>query len=437
VNKEIIIESVALYWPIVMSAVLYHCLKACADVNTQRVLTAGMMASAWVAATLPWINELCVTAGLWRFQVGHVHVLLSLPLSLYLGWIVLWGMLPALLLHYVNHRVWAVVLMFLLIDILTMGLFEPVMLLTPWYWLIGELGVLVFCLFPAVYLAKWVILQECVAWRASLISIAFIVLILWVVPSCVARFKIDYAILWNTYSLLEKCFWSLLLVLVSIPGVSGVMEFVRIGRGTPIPYDAPTNLVMTGVYSYVRNPMQLSMVLVLLVWSVIFCSWLVAGLAVGGILYSAGIAKWSEAEDLEQRYGNKWLHYRDAVSLWKMQIRPIYCHKESARIYIDVDCAVCLPIGNWLDNRVQDSLIVRPADDWKKTGAGDSQSLQRVTYYDPNNKEVCSGVVAMARAFGHLNIAWAFLGWLIMLPGLCWLIQLAIDVGGGGRVRKS
>jgi len=291
VSKSIIIESVALYWPIVVSIVLYQCLRSRVDVNTKRVLTASMMAGAWVAATLPWINDLCVAAGYWSFQVDHEYILKTLPLSLYLGWIVLWGVLPALLLYYVGYRVWLIVLAFLLIDVFSMGLFEPVMSLTPWLWFIGEVWIVIFSLCPAVYLAKCVILQKQVAWRASLISIAFVLLLLWVIPSSVASFRIEFVTIWNSYSLIVQCFWSLILILVSLPGVNGVMEFVRIGKGTPIPYDAPKHLVMTGSYAYVRNPMQLSMVLVLLVWAYIFSSLFIVLLATVSIVYSVGMLR--------------------------------------------------------------------------------------------------------------------------------------------------
>ena len=437
-SKSFIIESVALYWPIVLSIVLYYYLRMHTDVDVKRPLTAGMMASVWVAATLPWINDLCVAAGYWNFKVDHTYILKTLPLSLYLGWVVFWGMLPALILPYIGYRAWLIVLVFLLVDLFSMGLFEPVMTLTPWSWFIGEIWVVLISLSPAVYLSKWVILQKRVAWRASLVSIAFILLLLWVIPSSIAKFRIEFITLWSSYSLVAQCFWSLILVLVSLPGANGVMEFVRVGKGTPIPYDPPKNLVITGAYAYVRNPMQLSMILVLLVWAYIFSSWFVAGLAVIALVYSIGIARWSEIEDLTKRYGEEWLEYQNEVKAWKMRLTPLCLSKEPARIYVDADCVVCVPIGNWLSQQRLTTLAIYPADQWGDSGAENvNHPLKRITYYDPNQKEVLSGVPAMARAFGHIHIAWAFLGWFIMFPGLCWLIQCAIDVGGGGELTKK
>ena len=39
-------------------------------------------------------------------------------------------------------------------------------------------------------------------------------------------------------------------------------DFVRRGRGTPAPYDPPRELVVSGLYRYVRNPQYVGVVLV-------------------------------------------------------------------------------------------------------------------------------------------------------------------------------
>src|SRR4051812_33802608 len=40
------------------------------------------------------------------------------------------------------------------------------------------------------------------------------------------------------------------------------IDFVRRGRGTPAPYDPPRELVVAGLYRYVRNPQYVGVVLV-------------------------------------------------------------------------------------------------------------------------------------------------------------------------------
>lgn len=236
--------------------------------------------------------------------------------------------------------------------------------------------------------------------------------------------------------LLEKCLWGILLTVVSAPGIAGVVEFVRVGKGTPIPYDAPENLVTSGVYSYVQNPMQLSMVMVLLVWGWMFGSWFVIGLGVVSIIYSIGLARWSEGQDLEQRFGSRWIDYDRSISMWKLRFRPVWGAIEPARIYIDADCEVCRPIAYWIQSREPVALVVCSASDWREKEEG-IERLQRITYSDPNTGARRDGVEAMCSVFQHIHLGWAWLGWLLMLPGLSWIIQRGIDAGGGGVQVKS
>jgi protein-S-isoprenylcysteine O-methyltransferase Ste14 len=42
------------------------------------------------------------------------------------------------------------------------------------------------------------------------------------------------------------------------------VEFIRQGRGTPAPYDPPRELVVTGLYRFVRNPQYVGVLLVVL-----------------------------------------------------------------------------------------------------------------------------------------------------------------------------
>src|SRR5579862_4614158 len=47
-----------------------------------------------------------------------------------------------------------------------------------------------------------------------------------------------------------------------------VWDFASFGRGTPLPLDAPRQLVVRGLYRYTRNPMYVGVLTVVLAWVV-------------------------------------------------------------------------------------------------------------------------------------------------------------------------
>ena len=61
--------------------------------------------------------------------------------------------------------------------------------------------------------------------------------------------------------------WRYLGLLPLGAGIAGIArclrDFAVVGRGTPAPFDPPRELVATGLYRWVRNPMYLSALLLL------------------------------------------------------------------------------------------------------------------------------------------------------------------------------
>jgi protein-S-isoprenylcysteine O-methyltransferase Ste14 len=98
------------------------------------------------------------------------------------------------------------------------------------------------------------------------------------------------------------------------------IAFVRKGQGTPIPIDPPTRLVVEGLYRYVRNPMYVGAILILLSEVIFFRSgWL--------LLYALGL--WTalhtflvafEEPQLKQRFGTDFAQYMESVPRWLPQI---------------------------------------------------------------------------------------------------------------------
>jgi protein-S-isoprenylcysteine O-methyltransferase Ste14 len=93
-------------------------------------------------------------------------------------------------------------------------------------------------------------------------------------------------------------------------------DFATFGRGTPAPIDAPTRLVVRGLYRYVRNPMYVGVLSAIVGWALIFAS---AKLS----LYAAAV--WTafhlfvvlyEEPDLRARFGADYERYCADVNRW-------------------------------------------------------------------------------------------------------------------------
>ncbi len=112
------------------------------------------------------------------------------------------------------------------------------------------------------------------------------------------------------------------LAIPAVIGLSAVQEFVIRGGGTPVPYDPPKRLVTTGIYAYVRNPMQLSAVLLLCLLGLALQNFWLAGAGIMAHIYSAGLAGWDEDDDLHKRFGSAWTTYRRGVRAWWPRVRP-------------------------------------------------------------------------------------------------------------------
>ncbi len=103
-------------------------------------------------------------------------------------------------------------------------------------------------------------------------------------------------------------------------GIAGLLWCVRdfhvLGRGSLAPWAPPRELVVRGLYRWSRNPMYLSVLVLLLGWAVTFAS---RGLAI----YAAGVAVafhlrvvLGEEPWLERTHGERWQRYAARVPRW-------------------------------------------------------------------------------------------------------------------------
>ena len=56
----------------------------------------------------------------------------------------------------------------------------------------------------------------------------------------------------------------------------------------------------------------------------------------------------------------------------------------------------------------------------------------RLTYDPGDGTPEVQGVAALARAFEHLHLGWALVGWVLAFPGVLQVVQAFTDASGGG-----
>jgi protein-S-isoprenylcysteine O-methyltransferase Ste14 len=117
--------------------------------------------------------------------------------------------------------------------------------------------------------------------------------------------------------------WGLLQVvgLIAAPVGASILlrciwEFMVTGRGTLAPVDPPTQLVVRGLYRYVRNPMYLGAFTLLLGEAALFESVAVLLYAVAWFMIINLIILFHEEPVLHRRFGDSYDRYVRSVHRW-------------------------------------------------------------------------------------------------------------------------
>jgi len=98
-------------------------------------------------------------------------------------------------------------------------------------------------------------------------------------------------------------------------------DFLVKGRGTPAPIDPPKELVVSGLYNYVRNPMYVGVLLVIIGHFLWFGSWNL--LIYAGVVFIAfhSFVTFYEEPNLKQRFGAAYEDYLTKVPRWIPRIK--------------------------------------------------------------------------------------------------------------------
>lgn len=94
------------------------------------------------------------------------------------------------------------------------------------------------------------------------------------------------------------------------------------GRGTPLPLDCPNDLVVSGPYAYVRNPMAVAGLGQGAAVGVWLGSWVVLAYVCAGAAVWQLVLRPVEERDLAQRFGAAYERYRSAVRCWLPRVSP-------------------------------------------------------------------------------------------------------------------
>ena len=281
-DRTLYLRAAALYLPICLALLA-------AKLRTQppRQFAACLLSLLWTLPSLRALQRLNQLAQWWSYS-STGPAWRGMPLELYLGWAVLWGVVPQL--AFPRLALWKCAAVVIVADLIAMPLCAPVVRLAP-HWLFGEAAAIVLVLVPALCIARWTLAATHLPLRALLQAATAAAWFLFFAPEL--AFALQPGTGWQLLlqmPAMERQIWLQILVIVAIPGISAVMEFAQRGFGTPIPYDPPRRLVTSGIYRYVANPMQLSSAAAMLVWAAMLRNaWLLAPPIVA-IVYSAGIA---------------------------------------------------------------------------------------------------------------------------------------------------
>jgi protein-S-isoprenylcysteine O-methyltransferase Ste14 len=93
-------------------------------------------------------------------------------------------------------------------------------------------------------------------------------------------------------------------------------DFTFVGKGTPAPFDPPKKIVVTGLYRFVRNPIYVAVILVVVGEAILFESIV---LLIYALILFLGFDLWVryyEEPSLRRRFGESYEGYCRKASRW-------------------------------------------------------------------------------------------------------------------------
>lgn len=396
-NRGFLIQIACLYAPIISSALLLMFVQP-----TKRHWIGLLYSFLWVAALLPWLDLMAVHHRAWSYHTQSIRFG-SIPLSLYLGWSVAWGITAPLLCSAIGNKPWFTIILFLILDLRLMPELTPLLQLEN-HWYLFELFATVTLLAPSVFIYKWTIEKRHLAIRCAMLAPT--------TGGILLGFPIVYTTntfsallqLWLNFSPLTRCIWTLAFAIFTLLGLTALRDLTSAGKGTPVPLEPPVKLVTHGTYAYLRNPMQLSMTALLVLVAILIDSPWPAVLALTGMVYCMGLARWSEATDMKNRFGSQWTRYAHALPVWLPRWRPTF--QTTCQLQFSDHNPTHQTFIKWLSYRNPSSLQIT------KIPLNGPACL---IWHDPKTGRSETNLSALAMSLQHINLPYAIIGWSLIL----------------------
>jgi len=368
--------------------------------------------SLYITAVLPIANVICINLGFWKFLDPALPLIL-MPYDIFFLWIISWGVVPIFFLERRRYILIVIAIVFWL-DIVLMPALERVGILQlNDSWLIGEVALIATVFIPAYLWAYAYTHQKWIWFRALLQVIVMICIFIFGLPFLLSQYGLLTDLTFAMNAILFLFF-----LIIAFPGLVAVINLVQVGKGTPFPYDKTTRLVTSGVYAYIRNPIQWSFTLIFVPMAIYHGSWfLLTGMAVS-LAYILALANFHEYDDMEARFGTAWTKYKSVVPNWYFQWKPL--NIPMGTVYIDWHSDRYSHLSNWYARHKPINLDIRNTNDLQDS------TLQQVIYIDGFGQRH-HGVMAVVRSLEHIHLGFATLSWFMRFSGIIWVIDSILN----------
>lgn len=343
-------------------------------------------------------HALALKVGWWSYG-WNALMLNGIPADILFGGAILFG--PVIYLAFPRANP---ILLFAVISIVMHGVLfnslTPLVTAGP-NWMFGVAFVFAAAHVPSHYLARWTEREILLPFRAALLVIMYAGLALGILPSLImAAMGGEWAD--ATYPAWRWTGLAAGFLISFVIGLSAVQLLAVQGLGTAIPLDPTRRLVTTGIYGFVRNPMQLSAALSWIVLGAFLANIWIAAAAVMAWIFVEGIVRWHHRNDLQQRFPDGWTEYRNTVPEWLPLWRP-HC-TATATLLLKTD-------------RLPDRLAAKTLN-WLGPTALQIRPGSQAFYSNPADNTPYAGIAALCIALTHGNSITALIGHLLLLPVL-------------------